>query len=526
MFKNKKVLIITFIVIIVLAGGGIYGYTAYAKSNQTVEQTQTIQTAVARIGDLEIFASAAGSVIPSAELSLGFDESGTVSEILVTVGEKVTAGQVLARLQTENSAEDLAAVVATAELNVLTAQQDLDTIYANHQMEAAQALKAVEDAQTALDTLGSSEDQIASAYVALLNAQDAVVEAQKDRTKLDYARADDLSIQNAYTDYILAKEVYKEAAKAFAEVDHKATTNPERVRALQNLVAAQTKMDLAFANYNYLIIPNSETDIATADADLALAEANLADAQATYDKLVAGPTPGETAIAQATLAAAQATYDKIKDGPDSLEVSIAEAKLTSAQATLALAQEQQSVIELTAPIDATVTDISASVGEKVGTTGIITVADLAHPLLEVYLDETDLASVALGYEADIVFDAYPDDTFHGTVIEISPVLQSVGGVAAVKTIVQLTDYAKTTTLPSGLSASVDVVGGRATNAVLIPVEALHEISAGEYSVFVMENGEPKLRFVEVGIQDFTSAEIKSGLSAGDVVTTGIVETGQ
>ncbi|MCB9133819.1 MAG: efflux RND transporter periplasmic adaptor subunit [Anaerolineales bacterium] len=526
MFKNKKVLAITLIVIIILAGGGYYGYTAYAQSSQTVEQTETIQTTVAYLGDLEIFASAAGEVVPSSELSLGFDESGTVSEILVTVGEKVTAGQVLARLQTDNSAEDLAAVVANAELDVLTAQQDLDTIYANHQMEAAQALKAVEDAQTTLDNLSASEDQIASAYVALLSAQDAVVEAQKDRTKLDYARADDLTIQEAYTNYLLAKESYKEAAKAFAEVEHKAITNPERVRALQNLVSAQDKMDLAFANYNYLIIPNSETDIATADADLALAEANLADAQTAYDKLVAGPTPGEVAIAEATLAAAQATYDKIKDAPDSLEVAIAEAKLTSAQADLALAQEKQSIIELTSPIDATVTNIGASVGEKVGTTGIITVADLAHPLLEVYLDETDLANVALGYEAEIVFDAYPDDTFHGTVVEVSPVLESVGGVAAVKTVVQLTDYAKTTTLPAGLSASVDVIGGRATNAVLIPVEALHQIGTDEYSVFVMENGEPKIRFVEVGIQDFTTAEIKSGLSAGDVVTTGIVETGQ
>ena len=35
----------------------------------------------------------------------------------------------------------------------------------------------------------------------------------------------------------------------------------------------------------------------------------------------------------------------------------------------------------------------------------------------------------------------------------------------------------------------------------------------------MEDGEPKLRFVEVGLMDFTYAEILSGLEVGDTVTT-------
>jgi len=71
-----------------------------------------------------------------------------------------------------------------------------------------------------------------------------------------------------------------------------------------------------------------------------------------------------------------------------------------------------------------------------------------------------------------------------------------------------------------------VIGGRANNTLLVPVEAVRELSPGQYAVFVMENGEPVLTFVEVGLMDFTFAEILSGLDVGDVVTTGIVETGQ
>jgi hypothetical protein len=40
----------------------------------------------------------------------------------------------------------------------------------------------------------------------------------------------------------------------------------------------------------------------------------------------------------------------------------------------------------------------------------------------------------------------------------------------------------------------------------------------------MEGSEPKLRVVTVGLMDYTSAEITSGLEAGEIVTTGIVAT--
>ena len=65
--------------------------------------------------------------------------------------------------------------------------------------------------------------------------------------------------------------------------------------------------------------------------------------------------------------------------------------------------------------------------------------------------------------------------------------------------------------------------GEAKNALLVPLEALHK--AGDtYTVFVMENGTPTLKVVEVGIQDLLYAEIKSGLNPGDTVTTGTTET--
>ena len=80
-------------------------------------------------------------------------------------------------------------------------------------------------------------------------------------------------------------------------------------------------------------------------------------------------------------------------------------------------------------------------------------------------------------------------------------------------------------LLTGMNASVDVIGGKAENALLVPVEALRELAPGSYAVFVMVDGEPQMRPVEVGLMDYANAEIISGLEMGDLVTTGIVETG-
>ena len=62
------------------------------------------------------------------------------------------------------------------------------------------------------------------------------------------------------------------------------------------------------------------------------------------------------------------------------------------------------------------------------------------------------------------------------------------------------------------------------NAVLVPIEALHQTSPGNYAVFIIVNGKPQLQVVKVGIQDLVSAEIVSGLQPGDIVSTGLTVT--
>ena len=78
-----------------------------------------------------------------------------------------------------------------------------------------------------------------------------------------------------------------------------------------------------------------------------------------------------------------------------------------------------------------ITAVDAQVGENVGTTAIISLADLEQPLLEIFLDETDLDKVGVGYEVEVVFDAFPDDTFIGTVQQVDPSLVNESGSTVV-----------------------------------------------------------------------------------------------
>jgi len=461
MFKQKSFWIVLTAIVLLGAGGYYYYTTQMAPAEAAESQESTMQTAVSRQGELVVFASGAGQVVPSSEIGLGFDESGTLIELNVIEGGQVAAGDILARLQTKESKESIQASITDAELAVVKAEQALDDLYSNAEIERTNALAGVNqysgevrDAQYALDN-----------YIMPTFLQG-----------LDTVEAMDLM-----------REQLDEAVVAFEPYKYLSSNNSTRQDRLVDLNEAQ-------ANYN-AAVQRLEYEYA-----LEVAEANL-------DK-------------------ARQEYEKYKDGPAPDEIELAEAELANVQAKLDLARDTQAVLELTAPSGGTVLEVNASVGEQIGTEPIVTIADLEQPTLEVYLDETDLDKISVGYEADVVFDALPDNTYHGQVISVSPGLEDVSGVQAVKALVQLDGEALDGSVyfPVGLNASVDIIAGRVEDAVLVPVEALRELGPGEYAVFVVEDGEPRMHVVQVGLMDVTSAEIISGLEAGEVISTGIVQT--
>jgi multidrug efflux pump subunit AcrA (membrane-fusion protein) len=153
---------------------------------------------------------------------------------------------------------------------------------------------------------------------------------------------------------------------------------------------------------------------------------------------------------------------------------------------------------------------------------VLTLADFSKLYVSTYVDESDYALFKVGYGADIVFDALPDQTFTGKVIQVDPALNTSGGSAVVSGLVQMDPTSADLLL--GMGGSVTVISAEADNAVLVPLTALHEYSKDKYAVFVMRNGKLAVQFVEVGLRDLVNAEVKSGLQVGDIVSTGLLAT--
>ena len=527
MLKQRKTQWLLGGIAVLVVVGGIIVSVASSKKRAETAETPTVQTAVARRGDLIVYASAAGEVIPSNEMAIGFDENGTLIEITVNEGDEVQAGQVLARLRTNYAEESIQASIADAEVNLLKAQQKLDALNENWKMDMAQAQIDMENAQAELDRILNSDTALKLVWEKVVNAKKAVADAER-AYNITLSTASQADIDAAHAQVILLEQALERAKEKFEPYASKPDSNLTKARLQAELSAAQEKYDAAVRNYNAMLGTSSDLDQEVAKAHLETAQAQLEDAMREWERVKDGASEGDVALAEARLELATERWRKLKDGVDPTELALAQKELASAQARYELAKQMKVEAELLSPIDGTVLEIDADLGDYVNNSPVMTIGDLQHPLLRVYLDETDLDKVAVGYEAEVTFDAIPDEVFKGVVVAVKPSLVTVSNVKTIEAIVKLDvdSFAKPMNLPAGLSASVDVIGGRAENAVLVPVEAIREIGPDEYAVFVMEDGAPKLRLVEVGLMDFTSAEIVSGLKAGEVVTTGIVETGK
>lgn len=522
MLRNRKFWIIGGFLIIVVVGVVAYYFSSLSVT-ETAADEPDIQTSVARQGDITVSATGAGTVIPATEVALSFGITGVVRELLVQVGDKVQAGDELASLDDMDAQQALAN--AELQLRQTTMQTDgsaTETGVSYDDISVEQAEISLEAAQSVLDDLLSWEPDeenvtLAEANVAAAESAHAAARGQ-EAASYSSSQISAISLEQATQALVDAQAAYDTAFDPGREWELsverlRVKMENERAGAENSLNRAQDNLEIAKLQYSSSISSSNSSSSTNA-------QSNIISAQQALEATISGPDDdeikaAETAVRQAELSLKQALLNR-----ESNAISLAQSRLNveSAQTT---AEETR----LISPLDSTVMAVNISAGESVSGP-IIVLADLEQPLLEVFIDETDLDTVGIDYEVEVVFDALPNDTFKGHIIQVDPMLSQISGVSVVRAVVQLDadSFAKPQTLPVGLNGTVEVIGGRAQNAVLVPVEALRELSPGEYAVFVMESGEPKLRFVEVGLMDFSFAEILSGLEAGEIVTTGIIDT--
>jgi RND family efflux transporter MFP subunit len=539
--KRKWVIWVSSALLIVVTAGGLTYYSAgglRGSASQFAGSTPAaVQSAVARRGSLTVTASGAGSLVAEAETDLGFPQGGVLTEIYVAPGDHVKAGDRLARLQVNKTTAMLEEEVAAAQLAVVTTQQKLDGLYADAQVQSAQAQVALEQAQNNLDDLTSSSLALAQAQQALAQVKQAVQQAEMQLYILNSGPSEQ-AIQIAQASLLFKEKDLQATKDQIAKLEFQIKKAPDKtvrdrlktqlLNMQVTLTQQQEDYDKRLYRLEHMSDPPDPVDVAAAEASLLAAQANQDEAQRAFDALQGGASKGDMAVAQAQLKTAQDRWDQVKDGPDPKELELAQAQLKKAQAQLAVAQQEQEYLELVAPSDGRVLTLDVVAGNRVASGTILTLANEDQLLVQANMDETDLPNLKAGQAATVTFDALPGQSFRGQVTSINPSLANIRGASAVAIRVQLDPGAEENLKdhPLGMSASVDVVVGQVNNAVIVPLEALQQQADGSYAVTVIRDGQPQLQPVTVGLSDYTSAAITSGLNAGETVALGSLQTAE
>ncbi len=530
MLKNKFFWIGVVVVALALLGGGAYmawakGYVPWLKTATPTASSTTLQTATVTQGNLSITADGTGVLVASDEVSLAFESSGTVTELLVKVGDQVQAGDVLAHI---DDTEARNAVIA-AELSVLSARKalkdagdtaSLDQAVSQAELQVAQAQAKLATAQSNLDDLlnwtpDETEIEIAKANLAIAQAsyQNTVSKANMRDQELASTR---IKLQDAIRNLSEAQANYANAMDSAR--DWERNIESTRENAAKSLKTAQDNLEIAQASYDLAMIDTRSIDIGNA-------RIKVLNAQTTLDDLQTPPDKQEIAAARLTvhelevaLAQAQLNLKQAQESRAAVDTTTAQLNLEQAELKLELASKTLQGTILTAPIDGVVTTVNLRVGEKAGGTAIV-ISNLNIPLVKFWVEESDLNSVAVGHPVHLVFEALPDLTYNGQIIAVDPVLTSVGNTTAVQAWASIDASAYPVKLLGQMNVEVEIVAGEARNALLVPVQALRKLGENQYAVFVvLANGELEMRMVEIGLQDYVNAQVISGLQRGDVVT--------
>jgi HlyD family secretion protein len=485
-------------------------------------KSAAIETVTAQKETLVEEVSATGNVKPLSDIDLAFEIGGRVSDIAVSVGEKVSVGQYLASI----SNGDLSAAVEQAQAALQATQANLATLkngstpqsIAVTQSQVSQAKNNLVQAEDSLDNAiqdayTKSDDAIRNNADLLFNTpqtQNVTLKFQADSqitNNLDNMRPTIETILNSWnastTDFSNA-----------TEVDQTINTISD------NLNTIKSFLDNVALAINSIAPDSSSVNVTTLNewkANVSLARTEVANAITSFSEATTAYTSAESAVNvaenQLILAQTPATTDQI--AAEQAAVDGAQASVDEAQAQLA-----KSIIR--SPIDGVVTNVVPDVGETVQSGAIaISVISYGDYEVESYVPEADIAKVQIGDIATTTLDAYGSDTFFQTqVIKIDPAETVIEGVSTYK--VTLKFIANDARIKSGMTANLDILTNTKQNVIAVPARSVYTSNDQRFVQFVdpKNPNKPIERQVTTGIRGIDgSIEVISGLNVGDTIVS-------
>ncbi len=290
-----------------------------------------------------------------------------------------------------------------------------------------------------------------------------------------------------------------------------------------------------YVDYNSTVTKGqviAELDKTNLISELNTAKANLQSAQSTLNYETSNYNRYSTLYKKGLVSA---------DDYESARLNYQKAKETVATAkeTVQKAQTNLGYATITSPIDGVVLSKSVEEGQTVAasysTPELFKIAkNLTDMQVVADVDEADIGDVKEGERVSFTVDAYPDNTFSGTVTQVRQEATTTNNVVTYEVVISAPNADMK--LKPGLTANVTIYTAEKQGVLSVPSKALRfQPSAetvgkrkivdcnGKNKVWTLENNTIKAHAVQTGMTDGTHTEILSGVSKGTVIITDIKE---
>lgn len=288
-----------------------------------------------------------------------------------------------------------------------------------------------------------------------------------------------------------------------------------------------------YVDYNSVVKKGqviAELDKTNLTSELNTAKANLASMQSTLSYQTANFKRNQTLYKKGLISAnefeeAQLAYRQAKEN-----VATARENVRKAQTNLGYAT-------ITSPIDGIVLSKSVEEGQTVAasfsTPELFTIAqDLTNMQVVADVDEADIADVKVGERVSFTVDAYPTETFSGTVKQVRQEATTTNNVVTYEVVISAPNADMK--LKPGLTANVTIFTSELDGVLSIPSKALRYSPEketvgkrkivdcnGKNKVWTLEGNQIVAHTVKIGMTDGTHTQILGGIAAGKQIITGI-----
>jgi len=532
---NKKILIAILIVFVLV------GYFSFAKFFKKKETTRYVLTQVQR-GTILVSVSGSGQISTEDQVDIKPKVSGEIVKIYVEKNQEVKKGQLLFELDREpkeRAVRDAQIALKDAEDNLLKAKDNYEKLKRDLENSKETAFK------NALDTLVESYENLNS----LIANLELIFKAKNysDReTDLDYYIYFVRSIRTFQGETNPLSYWTEKAEDRFYPLkDNFEILQREYWKLTQDSPREQIK-DLLWRTYDF---SNSLLDLVRQTSNLISEYLKILEKEGLIPPIplsITNSQASQISNFESTISSINSSLKKIRDTIDDLEknsplqirdaelaIQNAQDNLTKKEDALSDAKEDLANCSIYAPFDGIISDVKVKEGDTVSSVTVLAIIVAKQKIAEITLNEIDAAKMRMDQKAILTFDALPDLTLTGKVIEVDTVGTVSQGVTSYGVKIALDSDDER--IKPGMSVTAEIIVEAKVDVLTLPNSAIKSegnlryvqlIEAPEEiknklkigtSIVLPKEVKIKNQSVEVGISNDTMTEILFGISEGDIV---------